>query len=184
MATDFEPVLSMENLDFALYTQWSAYATLLFAVLAIAAFIFKWGIRFRLVGTTGFMVVLTIGLFGLSLGLLGRSMIPGAMRYALVYDNGANLAVVAVQPTAITTDAVDATLRQAVNDLFSYGRIGKGDDKFTVRLRVMSHPQPGVSEPLYLGQVRRTIAAREDAPLEVQIYKENLLKLPAPDAVS
>ncbi len=173
----------MENLDFALYTQWSAYATLFFAVLAIAAFLFKWGIRFRLVGTTGFMIVLTIGLFGLSLGLFSRSVVPGAVRYALVYDNGANLAVVSVKPE-VTTEEVNATLRQASNDLFSYGRIGNGDNKFTVRLRVMSHPEPGVSEPLYLGQVQRAITDRENGALDIQLYPENLKKLPQPNAIS
>ncbi|BAW95882.1 hypothetical protein NIES970_07960 [[Synechococcus] sp. NIES-970] len=173
----------MENLDFALYTQWSAYATLLFAVLAIAAFLFKWGIRFRLVGTTGFMIVLTIGLFGLSLGLFNRSVVPGAVRYTLVYDNGANLAVVAVKPT-ITATEVNATLQQASNDLFSYGRVGGGEDKFTVRLRVINHPEPGVSEPLYLGQVRRSITDRETASLDVQLYPENFKKLPQPNPIS
>lgn len=146
----------MENLDFALYTQWSAYATLFFAVLAIAAFLFKWGIRFRLVGTTGFMIVLTIGLFGLSLGLFSRSVVPGAVRYALVYDNGANLAVVSVKPE-VTAEEVNATLRQASNDLFSYGRIGNGDNKFTVRLRVMSHPNPAFPNP--------SIWVKSNAPL-------------------
>lgn len=172
----------MENLDFALYTQWSGYATLTFLVLTIAAFLFKWGIRFRLVGTTGFMIVLSIGLFGLSLGLFNRSVVPGAVRYSLVYDNGSNLAVVAVQPD-ISLSEVDATLRQASNDLFSYGRIGKGDNRFTVRLRVINHLEPGVSEPLYLGQVRREIA-REDADLAIQIYQENLDKIASRQSIS
>lgn len=173
----------MENLDFALYTEWSAYGTLAFAVLAIAGFLFKWGIRFRLVGTTGFMIVLTIGLFGLSLGLFSRSVIPGAVRYALVYDNGANLAVVAVKPD-VNREEVEATLRQASNDLFSYGRIGNGDNRFTVRLRVIGHPEPGVSEPLYLGQVRRSIAAQETADFDLKIYDNNLKKLPTLNSLS
>ncbi|MGB2924399.1 MAG: Ycf51 family protein [Limnothrix sp.] len=166
----------MEILDFALFTKWSAYATVVFAVLAIAAFLFKWGIRFRLVGTTGFMIVLTVGLFGLSLGLFNRSVIPGAVRYTLVYDNASNMTVVAVKPD-ITVEQIEATLHQAADDLFSYGRIGKGDDKFTVRLRTMVHPKPGVTEPLYLGQVRRSITSREDAELDIQIDQKSLARL-------
>lgn len=173
----------MENLNFALFTEWSAYATLAFAVWAIAAFLFKWGIRFRLVGTTGFMIVLTIGLFGLSLGLFNHSVIPGAVRYTLVYDNASNMTVVAVKPD-ITPTEVEATLRQAADDLFSYGRIGMGDDKFTVRLRTMTHSEPGVSEPLYLGQVRRSISSRDDAELDIQINKDNLAKLPPRESIS
>jgi hypothetical protein len=172
----------MENLDFALYTQWSGYATLTFLVLTIAAFLFKWGIRYRLVGTTGFMIVLSIGLFGLSLGLFSHSVVPGAVRYSLVYDNGSNLAVVAVKPD-VNLSEIDATLRQASNDLFAYGRIGKGDDRFTVRLRVINHLEPGVSEPLYLGQVRRELI-RDDADLDIQIYQENFKKLASSQSIS
>lgn len=173
----------MENLDFALYTQWSGYATLAFAVWAIAAFLFNWGIRYRLVGTTGFMIVLTIGLFGLSLGLFSRSLVPGSVRYSLVYDNGANLAVVAVKPE-VTVDEVKATLLQASNDLYSYGRIGKGSDKFTVRLRTFRHPEVGVSEPLYLGQARRAITAYDEPDIDIQISKENFAKLQRSTPVS
>ncbi|NJN72544.1 MAG: DUF2518 family protein [Limnothrix sp. RL_2_0] len=173
----------MENLNFALFTEWSAYATLFFGVWAIAAFLFKWGIRFRLVGTTGFMVVLTIGLFGLSLGLFRHSVIPGAVRYTLVYDNAANMTVVAVKPD-ITSTEVEATLRQAADDLFAYGRVGRAGDRFTVRLRTVIHPEPGVSEPLYLGQVRRSISARDDAELDIQIDQNNLAKLPPRESIS
>ncbi|OKH12012.1 Ycf51 family protein [[Limnothrix rosea] IAM M-220] len=172
----------MDNLDFALYTQYSGYATLAFAILAIAGFLFKWGIRFRLVGTTGFMIVLTIGLFGLSLGLFNRSVVPGAIRYSLVYDNGSNLAVVTVKPE-ISLSEVDATLRQASGDLFSYGRTG-GDAGFLVRLRTIKHLAPGVSEPLYLGQIRREITTRETADLDIQIYEDNFAKLPINDSIS
>ena len=64
--------------DFLQYTQWSGIATVAFAVLTLLAFILKWGLRFRLVGTTGFMLVLTAGLFSLSLAPLSRTVIPGA----------------------------------------------------------------------------------------------------------
>ena len=166
----------MENLDFALYTQWSAYATLGFGAMMVAAFLFKWGIRYRLVGTTGFMVVLTIGLFGLSLGLFSRSVVPGAVRYSLVYDNGSNLAVVSVKPD-VSIAEVDATLRQASNDLYSYGRTGKAEDGFVVRLRAINHLAQGIAEPLYLGQIRRSIDLREEGDFDIQIYEGNLAKL-------
>jgi hypothetical protein len=100
----------------------------------------------------------------------------------LVYDNGSNLAVVAVKPD-VNLSEIDATLRQASNDLFAYGRIGKGDDRFTVRLRVINHLEPGVSEPLYLGQVRRELI-RDDADLDIQIYQENFKKLASSQSIS
>jgi len=84
--------------EFLQYTQWSGIATLVFAALTVLSFILKWGIRFRLVGATGFMVVLTSGLFALSLAPLSRTVIPGAVRYSRVYDNGVTQAVIAIPP--------------------------------------------------------------------------------------
>lgn len=148
-------------LDFKTYTIWSIYTTIGFFLLAMIGFLFKWGFRFRLVGATGFMGVLTIGLFALSLGLFDRVEIPNAVRYNLVYDTGANQAVITV-PIDITKEQLESTLQQASNDLFSYGRTASnGDDQLTIRARTQFH-QPGVTIPLYLGQVRRSLVKKDD----------------------
>jgi hypothetical protein len=164
-------------MNFSTYTQWSGILTLVCLFLAIMGFFFQWGIRFRLVGITGFMAVLTVGLFGLGLGLFPRAAIPGAIRYSLVYDNGANQAVVSVPPQ-ITESELTATLRQAANDLFSYGRFGvRGDNKLTIRARTLIHPQEGVSQPLYLGEVKRSLANRDDEEMEIQIFPDKFRQL-------
>lgn len=163
--------------DFLQFTQWSGIATVVFAVLALLAFILKWGIRFRLVGTTGFMLVLTAGLFALSLAPLTRTVVPGALRYSLVYDNGATKAVIAT-PVEITRSELEATLQQAASDLFSYGRLAsRGEDKLIIRARTVIHPQEGLSVPLYLGEVKRSLASREDSQMEIEIYQENFERL-------
>ncbi|WP_066376212.1 MULTISPECIES: Ycf51 family protein [unclassified Anabaena] len=168
--------------DFLQYTQWSGIATLVFAALAILAFLFKWGIRFRLVGTTGFMLVLTAGLFALSLVPLSRTVIPGAVRYTLVYDNGSNQAVIATSPQ-ITPSQVEATLLQAASNLYSFGRSGRqGDDKLTIRARTIIHPEPGLSIPVYLGEVKRSLASREDNSMAIEIYPDKFAQLPKADA--
>ncbi|MGK7875751.1 MAG: Ycf51 family protein [Xenococcaceae cyanobacterium] len=163
--------------DFSTYAQWSGYLTLVCLVLTVVGFIFGWGIRFRLVGITGFIAVLTIGLFGLGVGLLTQTEIPGAVRFSLVYDNGANQAVVAVPPQ-VTESEIEATLRQVANNLYSPGRLGLGDDKLTIRVRTVLHPAPGVSQPLYLGQVKRSLVTREDDQMEVEVFSENFAQLP------
>ncbi|MCF4967504.1 Ycf51 family protein [Nostoc sp. CMAA1605] len=164
--------------EFLQYTQWSGIATLVFAALAILAFLFKWGIRFRLVGTTGFMLVLTAGLFGLSIVPLSRTVIPGAVKYTLVYDNGSNQAVIATSPQ-ISPDQVEATLLQAASNLYSFGRGGRnGDNQLIIRARTIIHPEPGLSIPLYLGEARRSLVTREDQNLTVEIYPEKFAQLP------
>jgi hypothetical protein len=166
------------SLDFATYTQWSIYATVGFFVLALLGFIFKWGIRFRLVGATGFMVVVTIGLFGLSLGLFSHKTIPGAIRYSLVYDNGANQTVIVV-PETINKSELEATLQQAANDLFSYGRTGIGNnDKLTIRARVLLHPQDDRTKPVYIGQAQRVLGDRDSSNIDLKIFSDRLAQLP------
>lgn len=164
--------------EFLQYTQWSGIATLVFAALTVLSFILKWGIRFRLVGATGFMVVLTSGLFALSLAPLSRTVIPGAVRYSRVYDNGVTQAVIAIPPQ-ISPSQLEATLRQAASDLYSSGRLGtRGDNQLTIRARTIVHPEPGVSVPLYLGQVKRALATREDPQMAVEVYQEKFAQLP------
>ena len=164
--------------NFLEYTQWSGIATIVFAVLTILAFILKWGFRFRLVGATGFMLVLTGGLFSLSLVPLSRTVIAGAAKYTLVYDNGSNQTVIAVAPE-ITPTELEATLRQAASNLYSYGRLGTGGDKqLIVRARTIIHPEIGLSVPLYLGQVNRTLVSREDPEMAIEVYLDKFASLP------
>jgi len=164
--------------DFARYTQWSGIATVIFALITIVGFIFKWGIRFRLAGATGFMLVVTGGLFPLSLAPITRTVIPGAIRYQLVYDNGSSQAVITTPPQ-INSSELDATLRQAASDLFSYGRLGsRQDNQLTIRARTILHPEPGLSVPLYLGQVKRSLSSRDDSAMQIDIYEDKLAKLP------
>lgn len=163
--------------DFLTYAQWAAVVTLAFGILAGLGFLLKWGIRFRLVGATGFMVVLTAGLLTLGVIPFTRTTIPGAVRFSTVFDSGAAQAVIVVPPT-ITEPQLTATLQQAAGDLFSMGRLSRGQDLLTVRARTVLHPEPGVSEPLILGQVKRSLSVRDDQNMTIELFPENLAKLP------
>lgn len=163
--------------DFLHYTQWSAILTLVFGAIALLGFLFKWGIRFRLVGAAGLMVVLTIGLFSLSLVPITRSVVPGAGRFSTVYDSGATQVVITI-PTPISEENLTATLRQAASDLFSPGRLGRNGERLVIRARTVIHPEAGVSQPLYLGQVKRSLLHRDDDQMEITLLKDNLAKLP------
>ncbi len=180
--TPKKPTVMLTTADFRYYTQWSGIATLVFAAIAILGFILKWGIRFRLVGAAGFMLVMTTGLFALSLAPLSRTVIPGAVKYSLVYDNGSTQAVIAIPPT-ITPEKLEATLRQAASNLYSYGRSSsRGDNQLIIRSRTIIHPEPGVSVPLYLGQVKRSLTSRENSEIAIEIYPEKFALLPKPTA--
>ncbi|NJP11365.1 MAG: DUF2518 family protein [Leptolyngbyaceae cyanobacterium RU_5_1] len=159
------------------YTRWSGYFTLFCAAVALFGWLLKWGIRFRLVGVTGFMVVLTSGLFALSLGFHSHPIIPGAVRFSRVFDTGSTELVISVPPK-ITETELEATLQQAAADLYSSGRLSQGTDKMTIRARTVLHPEPGVSQPIYLGQIKRSLLSRSDDQMTVEIYRDKLAQLP------
>jgi Protein of function (DUF2518) len=165
--------------DFLKYCQWSGIVTLAFAVVTIVALVLKWGFKYRLVGATGFMGVLTAGLFALSLVPIVHSNVPGAQHYSLIYDNGSDRATIVVQ-TPISETGLDATLRQAAADLYSYGRSGAEERQLKVRARTVIHPRPGVSQPLVLGEVTRSLGGSENSKLAVTIDRRNLTKVARP----
>ena len=169
------------TIDFLASAKWSGILTLVCAALTVLGFVLQWGVRFRLVGVTGFMGVLTGGLFALQLGLFTHTAVPGAVRYSTIYDNGASQVAIAVPPQ-ITESQLEATLRQAAGDLFSYGRLGQTGNQMTIRARTILHPEPGVSQPFYLGQVKRSLASRENNELAIEIYSERFAQLPKPTA--
>ncbi len=164
--------------DFQTYAQWTGIAAAVFAALTGIAFVFKWGLRFRMVGATGFTIVLLVGLLALSVVPITRTVVPGAVRFTTVFDSGSTQAVIVVPPT-ITPDELTATLKQAASDLFLVGRLGRRDEKLVVRARAVLHPSEGLSQPLYLGQVKRSLYLREDEQMEIELYPQAIAKLPA-----
>lgn len=169
--------------DFLFAAKWSAILTLCVLALTVLAFVLKWGIRFRLVGATGFMGVLTAGIFALGLVPFTRVLVPGAVRFSTIYDAGANRAVIALPPN-VTEDQITATLKQAAGDLFSPGRLSRdGSDRLTIQARTVLHPKPGVSQPLLLGQAKRSLFVRKDEQMQIELYPQNIALLPKPKTV-
>ncbi|NJN85698.1 MAG: DUF2518 family protein [Leptolyngbyaceae cyanobacterium SL_7_1] len=162
---------------FLLAAQWAGILTIAFALLTLLSFLLSWGIRFRLVGATGFMLVLTAGLFALSLVPISRTVVPGAVRFARVYDSGATQVVIAV-PSSITPPELAATLQQAASDLFSSGRLSQGEAQMTIRVRTLLHPEAGLSKLVYLGEIRRSLLVRDDPDMQITLYPEAVAQLP------
>ncbi|OLP18451.1 hypothetical protein BST81_10815 [Leptolyngbya sp. 'hensonii'] len=163
--------------DFLIAAKWAGFTTLGFAALATLGFVLQWGLRFRLIGVTGFMAVLTVGLFSLSLAPFAHKVIPGAVGFSTIYDNGANLVVILV-PREITETQLEATLRQAAGNLFSAGRLSRGRGVL-LRARTIVHPEPGVSEPVFLGQVKPATSPTATEPFVIQIDAAQMAKISA-----
>lgn len=166
----------LTNAELLEASKWGAILMVICGAIATLAFIFNWGIKFRLVGVTAFMGVLAGGMLGLGLGLYTRPNIPGAVPYSVVYDNGGNKTVIALQ-SDITKSELEATIQQAASDLFSPGRFGVGDNHLTIKVRTVIHPENGVSEPVYLGEVKRSLSQRDDDNMEVTIFSDRFQHL-------
>lgn len=159
--------------DFLNATQWVGIGTLALTALTVLAFGLKWGIRFRLVGAAGFSAVLTVGLLGLSFEPFSRTVVPGAVPFATVYDSGSSQVVITV-PATISPEALDATLRQAASNLFKPYRLGIPGQTATVRARTIVHDPTGVSKLLYLGQIQPAPKDSDSADYVVQLNSELL----------
>ncbi|HAN46109.1 MAG TPA: hypothetical protein DCQ32_06100 [Cyanobacteria bacterium UBA8156] len=142
------------------------------------AFAQKWGFRFRMVGITAFSVVLTVGLFALSLAPIVPTEVAGAAPYAVVFDRYGPEVAIAVPPT-IAQDQLVATLTKAGQNLAVPGRNGQGSTEMTVWARAIAHPQPGVSEPVYVGTLRRSLQRGPDPNATLALKPEGLARLQA-----
>ena len=143
--------------------------------LAIA---FKWSWRYRMVGATLFSVVLVVGLFSLSFEPITRSSIQGAIPFKLVYDRFGPQATIVVAPT-ITPEELNSTLQQASSNLFSSGRNSQGQAQLTIYARTVIHLKKGLSKPLYLGRIKRSLSLRNDPNIEIEVFEDKFAQLPA-----
>jgi len=168
--------------DFLEATKYFGIATLTLAGITLLAFVLGWGFRFRLVGITSFMGVLTGGMFGLSFEPFTQTVVPGAVTYNTVYDSGAAQIVIKV-PDTITPTELEATLQQAASNLLKPSRLGGvGASAPTIRARSIVHEPNGVSKLVYLGQVQPERSPGTDKSLSVQIFDDAFKTLSATTA--
>jgi hypothetical protein len=167
-------MMSTANLE--TYALWIAIFGGVLTLVTIVAWVASWGIRYRLVGITSFTFVVAASVFALGLGLFQRTSVPGSLAYTRVFDTATDQVVIALPATSTPTQ-IEATLRQAAEDLFSPGR-SSSTGVLTVRARTILHPQAGLSMPLYLGEARRSLSKRSDSEMTVELYPDNLALLP------
>ncbi len=136
---------------------WLGAASGVLAVLTIAGFLARWGIRFRLVGITSFTALLALSCLAFSISYNPRVSVPGAIQVPVVFDNGTDL-VIAAAPTSLEAEAVTPTLDQVARNLRGGGRGSGGEVR--VRLRRVEAVEPGLARPVVLAETTRDLAAR------------------------
>ena len=136
---------------------WLGAASGVLAVLTIAGFLARWGIRLRLVGITSFTALLALSCLAFSVSYNPRVSVPGAVQVPVVFDNGTDL-VIAAAPASLEADAVAPTLEQVARNLRGGGRGSGGEVR--VRLRRVEAVEPGLARPVVLAETTRDLAAR------------------------
>ena len=135
---------------------WLGAASGVLAVLTIAGFLSRWGIRFRLVGITSFTALLSLSCLAFAISYNPRVSVPGAVQVPVVFDNGTDL-VIAAAPASLEADAVAPTLEQVARNLRGGGR-GSGASQVRVRLRRVEAVEPGLARPVVLAETTPELA--------------------------
>ena len=142
--------------------EWLGAASGVLALITIAGYLLRWGVRFRLVGITSFTALLAVSCLAFAVSYRPRVMVEGAVSVPVVFDNGAEL-VVAAAPADLQAAAALPSAEQVARNLRGNGR-QSDDASVVVRLRRVELVAPGLSQPVILAEVRRDLMTGEISP--------------------
>ena len=130
-------------------TKWLAWGGSGLGVFTILAYLFSWGIKFRLTGITIFTLLLSASCWAFDQSYRPPFNVEGYKYAPIVYDNGSDL-VVAQASNDFPQEAIQPTLLQIAGNLKGGGRNGA---QVKVRLRKIVSAGDGISQPIVLGEI-------------------------------
>jgi hypothetical protein len=139
--------------------QWLGAASGLLALLTVAGFALRWGIRFRMVGVTSFTALLAVSCLAFAISYTPRVTIGGAVVAPVVYDGGADL-VIAAAPADLPQEAWGPSALQVASNLRGGGRTSP-DGLVRVRLRRIEPAGQGEGRPVVLAEAVRDLRTGE-----------------------
>ena len=130
-------------------SKWLAWGGLGLSLFTILAYLFSWGVKFRLTGITIFTVLLSASCWAFNQSYRPPINIEGYKYAPIVYDNGFDL-VVAQASNDFPKESIKPTLLQIAGNLKGGGRNGA---QVKVRLRKIESAGDGISKPIVLGEI-------------------------------
>ena len=130
-------------------TKWLAWGGSGIGLLTILAYLFNWGIKFRLTGITIFTLLLSASCWAFDKSYTPPFNVEGYKYAPIVYDNGFDL-VVAQASNDFPEESIKPTLLQIAGNLKGGGRNGA---QVKVRLRKIESVKDGISKPIILGEI-------------------------------
>ena len=147
-------------------TKWLAWGGSGLGLLTVLAYLFKWGIKFRLTGITIFTLLLSASCWAFEQSYTPPFNVDGYKYAPIVYDNGFDL-VVAQAPNDFPKEAIKPTLLQIAGNLKGGGRNGA---RVKVRLRKIESAGDGISKPIILGEIINDLKESKIIELPERIY--------------
>ena len=150
-------------------TKWLAWSGSGLGVLTILAYLFQWGVKFRLTGISIFTLLLSASCWAFDQSYTPPFNVEGYKYAPIVYDNGFDL-VVAQASNDFPEEAIKPTLLQIAGNLKGGGRNGA---QVKVRLRKIESAGDGISKPIILGELINDLRESKIIELPDRNYSEN-----------
>ena len=134
-------------------TKWLAWGGSGLGVLTILAYLFNWGIKFRLTGTTIFTLLLSASCWAFEQSYTPPFNVEGYKYAPIVYDNGFDLIVAKVDDN-FPEEAIGPTLKQLSENLRKGSRSGAN---VKIKIRKIEEISNEVSKPVIIGEIIKTV---------------------------
>ena len=122
-------------------------------ICAIAAFIFNFDFKFRIIGATIFSFLLSLSSWAFIQSYSEKVVIEDAKYVPIVYDNGFDL-IIAKTDDDFPEDSIRPTLEQLSENLRKVSRSGAN---VKIKIRKLEKISEGVSKPVVIGEVQKTV---------------------------
>ena len=121
--------------------------------IAVIAFIFNFGFKFRITGATIFSLLLSLSSWAFIQSYSEKVTIEGSKYLPIVYDNGFDL-VIAKAENDFPEESIKPTLEQLSENLRKGSRSGAN---VKIKIRKLEKISDGVSKPVIIGEAQKNI---------------------------
>ncbi len=122
-------------------------------ICTLAAFIFNFGFKFRIVGATIFSLLLSLSSWAFIQSYTQNVRIEDAKYVPIVYDNGFDL-IIAKAEDNFPEESIEPTLRQLSENLRKGSRSGAS---VKIKIRKLKKISDSVSKPVVIGEIQKNV---------------------------
>ena len=122
-------------------------------IATLAAFIFNFGFKFRIIGATIFSFLLSLSSWAFIQSYTEKVVIQDAKYLPIVYDNGFDL-IIAKAEDDFPEESIEPTLKQLSENLRKGSRSGAN---VKIKIRKLEKISDGISKPIVMGEVQKSV---------------------------